>query len=58
MTDYAKYPFVRILIPFALGIWSSACLPAFRLPPLAMLLIALVLFVLAVVMAFVLKRYR
>ncbi len=21
MTDWSKYPFVRILIPFALGIW-------------------------------------
>ena len=58
MNDYAKYPFVRILIPFALGIWSCVCLPEFHLPPLVIILTALVLFGLAVVLAFVLKRYR
>lgn len=58
MTDYAKYPFVRMLIPFALGIWCCACLPAFRLPSSAILIIALVLFAWASVMAFVMKSYR
>ena len=58
MTDYAKYPFVRMLIPFALGIWGCACLPAFHLSPLMTIIIALVLFALASVTAFVLKNYR
>ncbi len=58
MTDYAKYPFVRMLIPFALGIWCCVCLPAFHLPPFTLVAIALALFVLAIVMAFSLKSYR
>ena len=58
MTDYAKYPFVRMLIPFALGIWCCVCMPAFRLSPSTTIIIALVLFALASVTAFVLKSYR
>ena len=58
MTDYAKYPFVRMLIPFALGIWCCVCLPAFHLPPFSLVAIALALFVLAIVMAFGIKSYR
>lgn len=58
MTDYAKYPFVRMLIPFALGIWCCVCLPAFHLPTFTLVAIALTLFVLAIVMAFSLKSYR
>ena len=58
MTDYAKYPFVRMLIPFALGIWCCVCLPTFRLSPSTTIIFALVLFALASVTAFVLKSYR
>ena len=58
MTDYAKYPFVRMLIPFVLGIWCCVCLPAFQLSPSTTIIFALVLFALASVMAFVLKSYR
>ncbi len=58
MTDYAKYPFVRMLIPFALGIWCCVCLPAFRLSPSTTIIFALVLFALASVTAFLLKSYR
>jgi competence protein ComEC len=58
MTDYAKYPFVRMLIPFAFGIWCCVCLPAFRLSPSTTIIFALVLFALASVTAFVLKSYR
>lgn len=58
MTDYAKYPFVRMLIPFALGIWCCVCLPALRLSPSTTVIIALGLFALALVTAFVLKSYR
>jgi competence protein ComEC len=58
MTDYAKYPFVRMLIPFALGIWCCACLPAFRLSLATTIITALVLFAMASVATFVLKSYR
>ena len=58
MNDYAKYPFVRMLIPFALGIWWCACIPDFQLIPSATIVIALALLVLASITAFVLKRYR
>lgn len=57
MTDYAKYPFVRMLIPFALGVWCCVCLP-FHLSTTTTIAIALALFALAAVTAFVLKSYR
>ena len=58
MNDYAKYPFVRMLLPYALGIWCCVCLPSVRLPMAAMVAVALVLFAFAAATAFVLKRYR
>ena len=58
MTDYAKYPFVRMLIPFALGVWCCVCISSFRLTPTVTIGIALALFALAAVTAFVLKSYR
>ena len=58
MADYAKYPFVRMLIPFALGVWCCVCLPVFCLSSLTTIIVALVLFALALVTAFVLKSYR
>ena len=58
MSDYAKYPFVRMLIPFCLGIWCCVCIPSLRLAPLTVVSVALALFVLASVTAFMLKNYR
>ena len=58
MTEYAKYPFVRMLIPFALGIWCYICLPAFWLSPLTTILIATTLLGFCFVTTFVLKSYR
>ena len=58
MTDYAKYPFVRMLIPFALGVWCCVCISSFRLTPTVTIGIALALFAMAAVTAFVLKSYR
>lgn len=58
MTDYAKYPFVRMLIPFALGVWCCVCVSSFRLTPTVTIGIALALFAMAAVTAFVLKSYR
>ena len=47
-----------MLIPFALGIWCCVCIPSIRLAPLAVVILAIVLFVLASVTASVLKNYR
>ncbi len=58
MTDYAKYPFVRMLIPFALGVWCCVCISSFRLTPTVTIGIALALLAMAAVTAFVLKSYR
>ena len=58
MNDYAKYPFVRMLIPFALGIWCCVCFPGFRLSPQTTILIATALFVMAVLTAVLTKRLR
>ena len=58
MSVWSKYPFVRMLIPFALGIWCWVCLPSFRLPLSTLVGIALGLFAVASLTAFVLKTYR
>lgn len=58
MNDYAKYPFVRMLIPFAMGIWCCVCLPAFRIPLTTLVIVAVTLLVLCAVTTFVLKSYR
>ena len=48
MIAWGKYPFLRILWPFALGIWCFVSFPTFRLMPLALIFIALALFFIAV----------
>lgn len=58
MNDYAKYPFVRMLISFALGVWCCVCWPAFRLPSLILVVAALALLAVATITAFTLKSYR
>ena len=58
MNDYAKYPFVRMLIPFAVGIWCCISLPAFRIPLTTLVIVAVMLLVLCAAIAFVLKTYR
>ena len=47
-----------MLVPFALGIWCCVSFPSIRLAPLAVVILAFVLFALASVTAFVLKSYR
>ena len=56
MTNYAKYPFVRMLIPFALGIWCCVCLPGLQLSSWILIVVALVLFALCAVTFFVRKH--
>ena len=58
MNDWSKYPFVRMLLPFALGIWCCACLPFFRIQPMLLVFIALSLLVLSFVTSTTLKRQR
>ena len=48
MIIWGKYPFLRILWPFALGIWCFVSFPAFRLVPSTLIFIALALFFIAV----------
>ena len=58
MTDWSKYPFVRMLIPFALGIWVSIFVVAFRLSPTFLIAVSMTLLVMAVLMVFLLKHQR
>ena len=58
MTDWSKYPFVRMLIPFALGIWISVFVVDIRLSPTFLITTALSLFAMATLTAFLLKRQR
>ena len=57
MSDWSKYPFVRMLLPLALGIWCCVCLP-FRFSPQLFCIIGLVLLVLADVSSLTLKSIR
>jgi len=55
MADWSKYPFVRMLIPTALGIWCAMFFASFRLPLFTLLLIMLALFGVAVLTSRILK---
>ena len=56
--DYSKYPFLKILIPFALGIWCRVFLVEFQLPFSALMALMLALFALAAATQFFVKSYR
>ena len=58
MTDWSKYPFVRMLIPFALGIWVSIFVVVLRLSPTFLIATSLALLAMAALMAFLLKHQR
>ena len=58
MTDWSKYPFVRMLIPFALGIWVSIFVVALRLSSTFLIAASLALLVMAALTAFLLKHQR
>ena len=58
MTDWSKYPFVRMLIPFALGIWVSIFVVGLRLSPTFLIAASMALLVMAVLTAFLLKHQR
>lgn len=58
MTDWSKYPFVRMLIPFALGIWVSIFVVALRLSPTFLMVVAVLLLAMSFLTAFLLKHQR
>ena len=58
MNHYAKYPFVRMLIPFALGIWCCVCISGLRIPAMALTIGGLLLLGLAVLTSIVVKSIR
>ena len=58
MNDWSKYPFVRMLLPFALGIWCSSCLPFFHIQSISLVFLALSLLLFSFVASVTLKRQR
>ena len=58
MNDWSKYPFVRMLLPFALGIWCCMCLPFFHAQSISLVFIALSLLLLSFVTSMTMKRQR
>ena len=58
MADWSKYPFVRMLIPLALGVWCANVFASFRLPSFALFAIMLALLGMAVVASATLKTIR
>lgn len=58
MADWSKYPFVRMLIPFVLGIWCAIFFPSLRLSLPTLMLVMLALFGVAVLTSRILKTMR
>lgn len=58
MTDWSKYPFVRMLVPLALGIWISVFFSFVRISNGILIIGMLALFAMALVAALTLKRIR
>lgn len=58
MMNWSKYPFLKILIPFVLGIWYYVFLAAFRISNGVMLAAMLALFAMALLTSLTLKSYR
>lgn len=58
MNTSSKYPFLKILIPIALGIWCCTFFPAFRISGMTMIAVMVALFVMALTASVVLKSIR
>lgn len=58
MADWSKYPFVRIVIPMALGIWCAYYFASFRLPLVALVCTLLALLGLAIVTSVTMRSLR
>lgn len=58
MTSWGKYPFVRLLMPLALGILCAYCFSSYHLPLPVSVCVMLVLLVLSVVASITVKTLR
>ena len=58
MNPFSKYPFLKILIPLALGIWCCTFLTVASLSNLTMIAVMTVLFLIALASSRTLKSYR
>jgi len=58
MNNWSKYPFLKILIPLALGIWCCTFFTSFHLSSLVMIASMLALFFMASLVSILLKSYR
>ena len=58
MADWSKYPFVRMLLPMALGIWCASVFASIRLSSFALVAIMLALLGVAVMASITLKTIR
>lgn len=58
MDGWSKYPFLRMLIPLAVGIWCYVCFTNLHIPILALPIAMAVMLVMAFVATFFIKRYR
>ena len=58
MVDWGKYPFLRMLVPMALGIWCASAFASFSLTPVVLAVVMLTLIVFAVVTSVIVKTLR
>lgn len=58
MFVWSKYPFLRMLIPFALGIWCYTFFVDLRISGIVMMAVMLALFAMAAATVFMLRSYR
>ena len=58
MANWSKYPFVRMLIPFALGIWTRVFFPSLQVDGTTLFVALVALFAMAALSAQVLKSQR
>lgn len=58
MSLWSKYPFVRMLLPFALGIWTKVFFASFQVADSLLVEVMLAMFAMAAVSVFVVKGQR
>lgn len=58
MVDWGKYPFLRMLVPLALGVWCASFVTSFSLSLVTLVVVMLVLLGLAVVTSLMVKTIR
>lgn len=58
MDSWPKYPFLRMLLPLAVGVWCCAVFPDFQISVTLLLVTMVALLAMAFVATFFVKRYR